>query len=326
MRARLLLLSSTCAAMLAWAPARALTINFTTIAGDSLTATELAAFEVAAQAWESVITTDVTLTISIGFTDLGTASNGALILGGASPVEGTVLYSSFTSQLASNATDAIDAAAVASLPNSVTGNTVRITTANARALGYSYSGSDGLIQFTDNSGIAWQFTRNADGSVSAGSIDFISVAEHEIGHLLGFISDVGVSTTRSALDLFRYSSTGSLSYLVGQSAYFSLDGGVTDLEGFSDGTTYQASHWLAGSDTLMQPALGYGVTQGITGIDLAALDALGWDLSSTALSEALVAADLPEPAGLLVLAGGLVSLVWLWRRPGAGVAGGSYIQ
>ncbi|MFX7977167.1 NF038122 family metalloprotease, partial [Acinetobacter baumannii] len=81
--------------------------------------------------------------------------------------------------------------------------------------------------------------------------DFITVAEHEIGHALGFVSGVddidfcidnsaqcGLSNTvgrfenapwYTPLDLFRYSAPGVLNVAVGGSPYFSVDGGATSI-------------------------------------------------------------------------------------------------
>ena len=57
--------------------------------------------------------------------------------------------------------------------------------------------------------------------------------------LLGTPLD-GLSHTYSALDLFRYSSPGARQLTAGNTAYFSLDGGNTDLNNFNT---------LSGEDT-----------------------------------------------------------------------------
>jgi len=83
--------------------------------------------------------------------------------------------------------------------------------------------------------------------------------------------------------------------LQGQAPYFSIDGGQTQLFGDSrfsvgevNGDGYQASHWrfLEGCDALglMGPVLCGGTEFGVTALDLAAFDALGWDLDLDVLA------------------------------------------
>jgi hypothetical protein len=285
-------------------PSQALVINFTQIAGDTLTTQQLAAFDAAAQAWESVLTDPVTVNISIGFRDLGTASNGGYILGGATPSETSISYGTFKSLLTADAKSAVDVQAVASLPLSTPSNTIYLTTANAKALGVAISPgvTDATIEFTSNSAITYQYSRNADGTVNAGSYDFLGVAEHEIAHALGFISDAGVASVDTPLDLFRFSSAGTR-ILADGSACFSLDDGATCIAQFSDGYTYQTSHWAPGTDALMAPALASGQTENINPqIDIPALDAIGWDVT------------VPEPGSLPVLAMALGILPLIRRR------------
>jgi hypothetical protein len=301
---------------LAASPALALTINYATIAGDSLTAAQLSAFDAAAQAWEAALTNPVTITIDIGFRSLGGS-----ILGGASPVEGHVPYTaglpsiSLLSHLQNDVTDAVQASSVAHLPASVASNTVEGTVANLMAVGYSASsfmvdgqplGYAGQIEF--NTDMTFQYSRNADGTIAAGTYDFLGIAEHEIGHILGFVSDVGSDFTYpSILDLDRYATgSNSLSFAVGAAASLSIDGGATDIAGFSDGTSYQTSHWTNGAGLLMQPAIAPGATQNITATDLVAMNVIGWDLT------------VPEPASLAVFGFALAGLVAVRRRPARG--------
>ena len=108
----------------------------------------------------------------------------------------------------------------------------------------------------------------------------------------------------SALDMFRFSddpnnlnpSAGpTLDLSTGGVKYFSIDGGATALFGntFStgayNGDGRQASHW---KDTpacqvgngIMDPTFCYGQMGDITALDVAAFDAMGWNLSVNALA------------------------------------------
>ena len=135
----------------------ALVFNFTFVAGTSAQAQQ--AFVNAGARWSSLFTDNVTLDMTVGQSSLGTG-----ILASTGSRRGTVSYDAFKAALASDATSATDAAAVANLqtgssfgmlinrtsdnPNGVVSATpyldttgannsnIRLTTANAKALGF----------------------------------------------------------------------------------------------------------------------------------------------------------------------------------------------
>jgi len=144
---------------------------------------------------------------NIGYTGNGT--NGIGI---------TESYANLRTLLFDSATSAVDAESVAVLPNTTSlqgRSSFTIGTAQAKALGVfpaSASIIDGQV------GIGTAFTGNV----------LVSAALHEITHAMGRING-------DSLDLFRYSSPGI--HLFGEGtlappAYFSIDGGITDLADF----------------------------------------------------------------------------------------------
>lgn len=178
---------------------------------------------------------------------------------------------------------------------------------------------DGQITF--NSVFNWDF--NPTDGIGVGQYDFIGVAIHEIGHALGFVSGVDlydlygapngpyavdglginfdeIGGLASTLDLFRYSedvmdvAPGGdpvLDWSVGSDAYFSIDGGATELFGDSafstgryNGDGQQASHWKASGSCggflgILNPYLCSGTVAEISALDLASYDAMGWNLN-----------------------------------------------
>ena len=173
---------------------------------------------------------------------------------------------------------------------------------------------DGNVTFSSN----FSFDFDARDGISAGTFDFVGVAIHEIGHALGFVSgvdtfdyfsspngpangilgyDINDTSIFSALDMFRYSAPGQLDFRVGGTKYFSIDGGQTALfnnlmaTGSFNGDGDQASHWqdTAGcsgvaSLGIMDPTFCFGQTGFVKALDLAAFDAMGWNLSVDALT------------------------------------------
>lgn len=201
-----------------------------------------------------------------------------------------------------------------------------ITTANAKALGWNPNSTNEDASITFSSAFSWDFDQS-DG-VGPGLQDFVGVAIHEIGHALGFVSgvdtvdyfithkyglnylDLDPYAVYSVMDLFRYSAAGTLNLAAGADAYFSLDGGVTSLGGFStgvfNGDGRQASHWkdnlgLGIMDPTANPA---GQINAPSELDLLVFDVIGWDRVS----------PVPEPGSVFGLMGLLCSSLLLRRR------------
>lgn len=202
-----------------------------------------------------------------------------------------------------------------------------INTANLKALDL-YQGSpvaaDADITFSDE--FTWDFDPT-DG-ITAGAFDFVGVAIHEIGHALGFVSgvdyvdyftafpldefgnpiDLDEYAVFSGLDMFRYSSNdGVLDLATGANAYFSLDGGQTNLGSFSTGTFYgdgfQASHWKDNLGLgIMDPTANFpGQINTVSELDLRAFDVIGWD-------RVFDEEPVPEPSIMMLL--GLCGLAY----------------
>lgn len=323
--------------------------NFTFTPGTSLQAQQ--GFQAAAARWSNLLHDNVTINLTVGFNSLGGG-----ILGQAASAEDFHTYAAVRAALAADAISAADATAVAHLPGGASfgmlinrtannphgaGNAMPyldsdgdannqflyIANAEAKALGLPVTpqtlngciGScDGFIQF--NSDFAFDF--DPTNGTDAHAFDFVGVAAHEIGHVMGFISGVDILdfnappnngpfndnefTYVAPLDLFRYSSDSAAQGVIDwtadeRSKYFSLDGATVGPE-FSTGVSFgdgrQASHWKDDLFIgLMDPTAGRGETLHITGNDLLAMDAIGWDV-----------APIPEPSGWAMLGAGLLLL------------------
>jgi hypothetical protein len=308
-------------------------------------------FQAAAARWSNLLSDNVTVNLTVGFNSLGGG-----ILGQAASAQDLHSYAAVRAALAADATSAADATAVAHLPggsafgmlinrtaNSPHGagsatpyldndddansHLLYMANAEAKALGLAVTpqtlqgciGScDGFIQFNSD----FNFDFDPSNGTNANAFDFIGVAAHEIGHVLGFISGVDILdynspplngpfsdnqfTFVSTLDLFRYSAASSAQGVIDWTAdtrakYFSLDGSTVGPE-FSTGVNFgdgrQASHWKDDLFIgLMDPTAGLGETLHITNNDLLAMDAIGWDVAA-----------IPEPSGWAMLAAGLLLL------------------
>ncbi|MEM9219387.1 MAG: NF038122 family metalloprotease [Cyanobacteria bacterium P01_F01_bin.150] len=104
----------------------------------------------------------------------------------------------------------------------------------------------------------------------------------------------GFDARKMPLDFFRYTESSTYwnqnDLSTGEEAYFSIDGGQTELANFStskygNGDGYQASHWANAHSSLdiMAPTLRLDQTSTISKLDLRAFDVIGWDLADSLL-------------------------------------------
>ena len=322
-------------------------VSFNFTFDDAVSYDQRVAFELAARIWGTYLTDDVVVNLHIASTD-GLDGNA---VGGAVPFFYDQLYGIYQGYAeaditaSSDSTQSVDQQAFDSLQQGNTtallldgsviesNTTLAITSAQAKALGMSgglllengntwernlvdANALDGYILI--NQSYTWNYDFLREKKARGKTLDFLSMAMHEIGHVLGFVSGIdGTMTLESmhsgeqtldnftVLDLYRYSSDsdsvtnpdGSVSDVsVGGDAYFSIDSGDTNLANFSTGQQkgrggdgYQASHWkrLRKAMGLMDPTLAYKERLRLTLLDLQAMDVLGWDINYDALDDGL---------------------------------------
>ncbi|NJM96063.1 MAG: hypothetical protein HC800_01575 [Phormidesmis sp. RL_2_1] len=304
----------------------------------TITLEQRVVYEVAANILKSFLTDDTTVDIHF----VGTSGlNGGNAVGGAVPIFHRVSYGILTGYLAQDANSHLDEQGVLHLQDGNTvdlsaygevidGNTeILLTTAQAEALGMDQAlllesghtwdrdvvdtaGLDGYILV--NQDFEWNNDVLRTGDAPEGTLDSLSMALHEMLHVMGFVSGIDGTiefnqlfsgqtevTGTTLLDLFRYSTEsstienpdGSVSTITeGEAAYLSADGGLTNLGDFATGQGgdgYQASHWQRMQVALgiMDPTLAYRERLSLSERDLQALDLLGWDVDYSVLANGL---------------------------------------
>lgn len=277
------------------------------------------AFERAAAQWESLIRSNITVVVDVDFgpTVFGAAAeNDVVSTAYAQVIGGNCLYPSVRQTLLSSAIATSKQTLYGALPSKVVptdnGSTQGVagTSANLRALNLIDGNADPSSEASDfgpppaialNSRFPFDF--DASDGIDTDKLDFESIALHEIGHVLGFISfagqrevDSSIELEPSLFDLFRIRPESVATFAVadrvlssgGQQAFYAGDTALALSTARPDGTGGDAnepSHWKDNSLTghllgIMDPTLAPGERQLISDNDLSALDAIGYQVRS----------------------------------------------
>lgn len=154
--------------------------------------------------------------------------------------------------------------------------------------------------------------------------DYFSLVEHETDEIIGTISCIGTNAGApvnqctdtnnnqyvSPADLFRYSAPSTLSFLNtanGTPAYFSIDGGVTQIAPYNNSPNNEDyGDWIGGCGTprVQNASACQSVNMDLTndgGAEVTVLNAVGFNLA-------------PEPGTIVLLGASLATLAFLHSR------------
>ena len=317
-RQRLLpLLAVAVTAIVIPAPAQALVINPTFETGLS-TAAE-AVINTAIGFYESTFSNNATVNIDFHNMASGLGASGSGIVY-------RVSYETYKAALIANASSANDFIAIANLPANVPGGYIELKPALAQALGIpntpqttiNYSG---FCSFTGDGCIGLNVDLTSTGN-SNNPYSLLATVEHEIDEVLGLGSSLLAGNATypymSPEDLFRYSSSGHLTYALNatitnqactnaSTAYFSIDGGANALDYFNNcnnGGDY--GDWVTHTPSQVQDAFTNGTGSPaltVSSTEVTALDVIGYTLT-----------PVPEPAGVALFGVGFAGLFMARRR------------
>lgn len=240
-----------------------------------------AAVIAAGQTLASYIDNSITLNIRIGWGENNGSSIGsALATGGVTNGTGDS-FAQLRSALGATETTGEDASTVTWLqqPDPTGGGNFYIGGAQRKLFGTLSATStavDGTVGFSSTAA----FDYNPADGIAAGQFDFNAVALHEITHAMG--RETGLQYVPGwyfPLDLFRFSAPGALQLVQGQPAYFSVDGGKTNLSNFD--TVSDPGDW---AQSVLNDPFGAFASQGtveaLSSTDLRVMDVLGYHLSA----------------------------------------------
>lgn len=220
------------------------------------------------------------ITVNIKFAEMGTG------LGQSSTFFSAIPYSTFYNALVADSKTTNDVIALANIPfnsgnDPVDGSSsIRVTTANQRALGLS----PGAVQFDSTISLNISIINIDRISINPSKYDLMAVVSHEMDEALGASSSLtssGPQPNSRPVDLFRYNSAGQRSYTTsGDDAWLSFDGGITRPVQYNQNASGDyGDFWSSGAHTpRVQDAFGTpGATPNL-GVELTLLDVIGYDL------------------------------------------------
>jgi len=272
-----------------------------------------AAFEAAAEIWESRIADQITVYVDV---DFGTTRFG-------DPFEENVIgstnshvlfsdeagaFAEIRGLLATRGHNANETAVYNALPGSVLPTDLGTQGVASASMLFRAIGALDAVATPEENGpdigfnSAFPYDFDPSNGITPGQTDFEAVVVHEIGHMLGFVSAVGYQELGSTLpptifDFFRFrpgvtlGTFGSAQRILssgGSQVYFTGAGTLNLSTGRADGTggdEQQASHWkddaLSGVRIgIMDPTLSKGFRSELTDADLQAFGMMGYNIVS----------------------------------------------
>jgi hypothetical protein len=247
----------------------------------SLPAGFVAAINYVVNYYESIFTSPITVNIDVGYGEI----DGQALQSGALGESETYL-SDYSYSTIKNALAAVDPTAAASMPSNMPVNgTMWVGTAEAKALGLSLqqpsTDIDGYAGFSST----YPFTYNPNNRAVSAEYDFIGVVEHEFTEVMGRIDLFGESIGStpngySLLDMFHYVAPGTHTYTGLTTNYFSVNGGVTNLDYFNSNPSGDLGDWAssAGDDAYLafSPS---GQENTVSQTDITEMNALGYSIA-----------------------------------------------
>jgi hypothetical protein len=268
------------------------------------------AFNDAIQFYETQYTDPITINLHVGWGEIDGGSLNPGDLGQSlTNQQGFYTYGQVRAALLGDAKSAADFAADLTLGTTdpFSGAHFVMSNAEAKALGLlagNAAGIDGWVGFDS----AASYTFDPNNRAVAGEYDFVGLANHEITEVMGRygLGQNGASSGRySPIDLFHYSGNGVRDLTPANGDYFSIDGGVTNINTFNGTGGGDLSDWAGLTPDAYNAFLNHGQEIDVSPGDITLMDVIGYDRAVAAV---------PEPASFSLLGVGIAFFGIATRR------------
>ena len=132
-------------------------------------------------------------------------------------------------------------------------------------------------------GASWSYSATA--APGSNQYYLVGVLEHEITEVMGRTSYLDVRGEYGVMDLYRYRAPGIRQTGTGSPAYFSTDGGTTNLDNWNTLASGDIGDWAgsAGADAFLafSPS---GQIDGLSTTDITLMEALGWTMTTASIN------------------------------------------
>lgn len=249
--------------------------------------------------FDSIFTTNATVNIEIGYGSF--AYDNSTVSGLGESVENNIVAANY-GQVAQQLVSA-GAPGANTLPGaSPIAGTLLMSSAQEKTLGLigASGGLDGWVGIASNAtlnaqngGASWSFSPT--GVPGANQYYIVGAIEHEISEVMGRVSYLSNGREYGVMDLYRFAGPGVRQTGTGDAAYFSTNGGVTNLGSWNDSRIAAgdigdwASHAgpsgvfvSAGADAFNDFS-NPGVINGLSATDITLMKALGWSAPTASL-------------------------------------------
>jgi hypothetical protein len=234
--------------------------------------------------FDSLFTNNTNLTIDVGYGEIDGQSLSSGALGKSLAYIISEPYSSVRNALLAENAPGANTLPASAPPNAPA--TLVMTDAEAMALGLiaNSTNSNSIDGYVGFDAAPNTFSYSTTSGPPWNEYDFVGTVEHEFSEIMGRISGLDIAGAYTPMDLYRYAAANTRQFTSGAASYFSIDGGVTDLDNwnnFQTGNAGDLGDWApnAGNDAF-DDNIGPGVTDAVTGTDLALMNAIGWTSAS----------------------------------------------
>lgn len=254
--------------------------------------------------YSSQFSDNITFSLHVGYGEVHGGALDAGALGESSYFLNTYSYTQIRNSLVADARTGDDTTALGNVPvvDPITGtHQYWLAQVDAKALGL-LSNATTVNTYVGFSSTATFDYDNSNG-VAAGQFDFYGIVAHELAEVMGKNILVGQSigsTPNSYVvsDLFHYASPGVRDFSGTTPGYFSIDGGLTNLNNFNTNSGGDFGDWASsvGSDS-WRAFSNSGVINSISESDLKFLDVIGFDRAVAAVPGSISINDIVVSEG-----------------------------